>query len=147
MVTAVEIVTVCLCYSSEKGERKLFDALDKSKSQLLKFKDFLTEHLLSHMVILAHDYSRSLFMNKLFKRAFSCDDIHQVKYSLNTLVIDQETLSKNSRLNCFGKRKIKTLSQMMKEISLNFSVMLKDAETLVFQAYEDENFGQDESEP
>ena len=141
ITTVMEVCTLCLCYKSEKGERALFDSLYKSKKQLEKFKDFLTEHLPNQMAVFSKDYLTAYFINNTFKDTFQCQSQEQTKSCLKALAVETEGDLVNQELfkKVMDASKYKEslrLTHILSFLSRNTTI-LKELKVLNFQVYED----------
>ena len=98
LVVMLEILPMILSFKGEKIDRRLFHTVYKSRSQLIKFKRFMTENLPNQIVILAKDYASSHFINDSFQKSFQCKNIIQIKKTFQNLVIEPEDIRKNENL-------------------------------------------------
>ena len=139
IMLCLEVFPVFLSFKTHQADRVLFDSLYKSKNQLLKFKNFLIEHLQSQIIIFSQDYSLFHFTNCAFKKAFNSEDIAQIKASLGRLIIEPEEIDKNSHIfNVIGykKKKPPTLSNLLCLLSKKPDILKEFKEGVVLQAFE-----------
>jgi len=144
IVIALDIVTVGLSYKSETVDRTMFDSLYKSRKDILKFKQLLTQYLPNQMAVFTPDYSNANYMNNAFKRTFKCKDTQQMKGAMEKLLIEKETVDKYK--NLFGGLGYKvdgkeeapiTLSNFLTRLSTNID-MLRDEGHFSFPVIEEE---------
>ena len=142
LVVFLEIFPIILGFQSEQAERRLFDSLYKSKSQLLKFKQLLTEYLPNQIVILSKDVENDQFINNAFKKSFQCKDQSQLEASLKTLIFSNEDAEKNKRAllstnyTDHDNGKILDLSSFM-NLALSKIEMVKQLQCISFEVFED----------
>jgi len=113
----------------EKADRVLFDSLHKSKQQLLKFKQVLTEQLPNQMAIFSQDFKEKHFVNNSFKRSFHHENMKAIKGSLETFTIDEEDFENNKEiLDLLNYESLKakiaiTFSDFLERVSQNLDIL------------------------
>jgi len=141
LVVFSESFHIILGFKAEKVYRSLHHNLYKSKTQLEKFKIFLTEFLPNQMAIFTQDLRLIPFINNAFKKSFHCKNADQLKSSLKNLALDEQEIDKHKNLlkligcsrNGSSIKLLTLLEKIMARIHL-----IKDIELLDFQVYEDQ---------
>ena len=143
IVMALDIVTIFLCYFTERMERSLFDSLYKSRKDVLKFKHLITQYLPNQMAIFSHEAAQPLYMNNAFRRTFKCQNKLQVKEALDKYILEKDALEKHKTLfQTLGlyqenENHIYSLSQALSVIGNNIDA-LRDLGVVTFSIIEDD---------
>jgi len=136
LAVCLELFPLIMAFIVEKADRVLFDTLHKSKNQLLKFKQVLTEQLPNQMAIFAQDFGTSLFINNCFHKSFRSDRIEEIKKIFENFTIDEEDFENNkeilSLLSLDEKQAKITLSNLLERVSKHWQT-IRAAEVLTFQ--------------
>ena len=95
ILVIVEVCTIILAFVSEKADMSIFHSLYKTKTYLMKCRHFLTNYLPNQIAILSKDCTSILFSNSASNRFSRCDTIAKTNFSLEGLVIEEESVRKN----------------------------------------------------
>ena len=142
LTACLELFPCILSFKSEEAERSLYHSLYQSKSQLIKFKQFLTDYLPNQIAILTKDLSAFSFMNNPFQKSFNSQSLKSPRESLQRFILDEHEVDKHKDLFKILGYRAKTATKPLRLLDLIQLIttklsLIKDLESMSFQVYDE----------
>jgi Signal transduction histidine kinase len=87
----VIVLVIAAHFRSEIYNRRFFDELFTSKETLLKFKDFMAEHLPSALAIIGKNRKKILLVNSSFRAAFNISNEDDTLFRFHEINIEHDS--------------------------------------------------------